>query len=474
VGLRAAGTLTVGSIDASGGPAAVGAPIALAGTSVSAGDLNASGGQGSTASRNGADAASISVTAPQGATLGALLAAGGSSDGNQSAPAGAGAGGAITVEASAGSISAGRAESEGGTQGVGPGNSGASISLKAADNLTVSGDVRADGSGAGGAAATPWSGGNAGNVYLAAAAGTLNLGGEASANGGTGANNSANNQPGGAGGAGGKMTLIAHDVGLLVSLSAAGGAGGGNGNLQGAGGAGGSITAYTDAQIFSSERWVSTDGGDGNPTGAAGTQVQDSAPSALSANTRGLVSFTTHSPGASLYELETVAKGGATKVIDKSSTSSKLRPRIPVCATVKLQVVAVSAGLGWMSDPSTPISYTRPPSRSQTCAETPKLILPRKLVTTLKRVRRAHWLEPLRIHSAGIGTLRAIFTYRTAAGLRGTIRTRLTLRRAGNRVLHLTLPSGLRAAGSGLVKLIETSPDGKHHKTRTVKIEVAS
>jgi hypothetical protein len=471
--LKAAGALTLGSIDASGGPASVGAPIGLAGTSVNAGDLNASGGQGSTASRNGASAGSISATAPQGATLGALLAGGGSSDGNQSSPAGAGAGGSITVDASAGSISAGRAEAEGGSQGVGPGNSGGSISLKAADNLTVPGDVRADGSSAGGSAPSPWSGGNAGNVYLAAATGAMNLGGNASASGGTGANNSANNQSGGAGGAGGKMTVIAHDVGLLVSLSAAGGAGGGNGDQQGAGGAGGSITAYTDAQIFSSERWVSTDGGDGNPTGAAGTQVQNSAPTALSADAKGLVSFTTHSPGASLYELETVAKGGATKVIARSSASSKLRPRLAVCDTVKLQVIAISTGIGWTSDPSTPISYTRPPSKTQTCAEPPKLTLPHKLATTLKRAQHAHWIELLRIHSAGIGTLRVAFTYNTDAGLRGTVTTRLRIKRPGTRVLHLTLPDDLRAAGSGSVRLTETSPDGKHHKTRTVKIEVS-
>ena len=131
--------------------------------SVSAGDLNASGGSGSNASRNGGNAAPISVTAPQGATLGALLAAGGNGDGTQSARRNAGAGASITVDSSAGSISAGRVEAEGGNQGVGPGNSGGSISLKAADNLSVAGDVRADGSNAGGAGSPPWSGGNAGN-----------------------------------------------------------------------------------------------------------------------------------------------------------------------------------------------------------------------------------------------------------------------------------------------------------------------
>jgi hypothetical protein len=110
----------------------------------------------------------------------------------------------------------------------------------------------------------------------------MNLGGNVSAQGGSGSGNSSNNQLGGVGGAGGQITLIAHEVGLLASLEDAGGAGGGNGDYQGPGGPGGSITAYTDSQIFNSQRWVSTDGGDGNPTGTAGNQVQNASPTALS------------------------------------------------------------------------------------------------------------------------------------------------------------------------------------------------
>lgn len=474
VGLKATGAAALGEVDASGGPASAGAPITIAATSVSAGDLNASGGSGSTDSRFGANAAPISVSAPQGAVLGALLATGGDGDGTRSSPALAGAGAAITVSSTAGSISAGRAESTGGGQDVGPGNSGGSISLKAGDNLSVAGDVRADGSDAGGSAAPPWSGGNSGNVYLAAATGTMNLGGNTSASGGAGSSNAAGNQLGGAGGAGGHMTLIAHAIGLLVSLTAPGGSGGGNDDEQGPGGPGGSITAYTDAQIFNSERWVSTDGGDGNPTGAAGSQVQNSAPTSLNADAKGLIGFTTHSPNANRYELETIAKGGAVKVVEKTTKSDGLQPDIPVCGTVKLQVVAISAGVGWTSDPSNPIRYTRPASKTQSCAAPPKLTLPRRLDTTLKAARRAHWVETLRLRSAGVGTVRVRLTYMTATGRHGSVATKLTFKRAGRRVLHLTLPSAVRAAGSGSVVLRETSPDGKHRKTRTVNIEVSA
>jgi hypothetical protein len=474
VAVKASGAVTLGAVEASGGPASGGAPITISGTSVSAGDLNTSGGGGSSAARTGANAAPISVTAPQGATLGGLLAAGGNGDGTQVVPANAGAGAAITVVSSDGSISAGRAESEGGSQGVGSGNSGGPISLNAADNLSVAGDVRADGSNAGGSWTPGWSGGSAGSVYLAAATGTMNLGGNASAEGGTGSSNLASNQLGGAGGAGARITLIAHEIGLLASLSDAGGSGGGYDDEQGPGGPGGSITAYTDAPIFNSERWVSSEGGDGNPTGAAGSQVQNSAPSSLSANAKGLISFTPHSPGATRYELEAVAKGGAVKLVEKTTKSQALHPDMPVCKTVELEVVAIDAGVAWTSDPSNSIEYTRPPSKTQTCAAAPKLRLPKKIDTTLKSARRAHWVEALRFRSAGIGTLRVAFKYTTVTGRRGSAITLLTIRKAGTRVLHLTLPNGVRAAGSGSVRFTETSPDGKHHKTRTVKIDVSA
>ena len=378
VGLKSSSGLAVGPVDASGGPASAGGPITVSGATVSAGDLNTSGGGGSSSSRSGATAAPISITAPQGAALGALLAVGGNSDGSQAAPAFAGAGGSISVVSSAGSISAGRVEAQAGSQGVGPGNSGGPIQLKAADNLSVAGDVRTDGSSAGGSNAPPWSGGHAGSLFIAADAGTMNIGGGASAQGGTGSGNSANNQLGGVGGAGGKVTLIAHAIGVLASLSAAGGSGGGYGSYQGPGGAGGSITAYTDSEIFNSQRLVSTDGGDGNSTGAAGNHVQDSSPADLHANAKGAVGFTSHSPGATRYELETVGKHGVTKVVEKTRRARGLRPRTPLCKRVRLQVVAISAGVGWISDPSRPIHYIRHPSRNGTCAGVPNSTGPKK------------------------------------------------------------------------------------------------
>jgi hypothetical protein len=474
VSLKAGGAVALGGIDASGGQTAVGSPITVSGTTVAAGDLNASGGGGSAANRNGAGAGAISIAAPQGATLGALLAVGGNSAGNQSNPAVPGAGAAITVASSAGSISAGRVESGGGSQGTGPGANGGPISLKAADDLFVAGDVRADGSDAGGLWTPPWTGGNAGSLFLAAGTGTLNIGGDASAQGGTGSGSSTSGQLGGLGGAGGQVRLIAHAIGLLTSLSDAGGSGGGNGDLQGPGGPGGTITAYTNVQIFNSQRLVSADGGDGNPTGAAGNEVQDSSPASLAATASGTVSFTSHSPGAKHYLLETVAKAGA-KTVEKTSKTTGLHPATPVCQKVKLEVVAVSTtGVAWTSDPSNVINYTRQPSKTQTCSAPAKLRLPSKLGATVAAVRHAHWAETLRFHSAGIGAVNAKLHYRTVAGRHATVTTKLAIVKAGTHVLRLTLPPAVRAAGSGSLVLTEISPDGHHRTTHTLRIEVTA
>jgi hypothetical protein len=472
--LKASGAVTLGGVDASGAQTGVGSPVTVSGTTVTAGDVNTSGGGGSAADRNGSGAGAISITAPQGATLGALLAVGGNGGGGQGIPAGPGVGGAITVSSSAGSISTGRVESEAGRQGTGPGANGGPIRLNSADDLYIAGDVRTDGSDAGGVWTPPWPGGNAGSLFLAAGTGTLDIGGEASAQGGSGSGSSTSGQLGGLGGAGGQVTLIAHAIGLLTSLSAAGGSGGGNGDFQGPGGPGATITAYTNVQIFNSQRLVSADGGDGNPTGAAGNEVQDSSPASLATTSSGTVRFTPHSPGATHYVVETVVKGLAAKVVEKTSKTKGLHPVTPVCQPVKLEVVAISPTVGWTSDPSNVISYRRPPSKTQTCKAPAKLRLPSKLSASIVAARHAHWAETLRFHSAGIGAVNAKLRYRTVTGRRATVTTKLAIIKAGTHVLRLTLPPAVRAAGSGSLVLTEIAPDGRHRSTHALRVEVTA
>jgi hypothetical protein len=268
--------------------------------------------------------------------------------------------------------------------------------------------------------------------------------------------------------------LIAHAIGLLTSVSAAGGSGGGNGALQGPGGPGGSVTAYTNAQIFNSQRVVSADGGDGNPTGPAGNEVQNSSPASLAATASGTVRFAPHSPGATHYLIETVEKKGTPRVVEKTSKTKRLHPLTPVCQAVKLEVLAISPGVPWTSDPSNVISYKRPPSKSQTCAAPPKLTLPSKLDGTLAGAQHSHWVEALGIRSRGIGTLKASLEYRTVTNRHAKVAVTLAITKAGAHVLHLTLPRAVRAAGSGSLRLTEISPDGRHRTTRTLRVEVAA
>lgn len=372
VTVKSGGAVALGGIAANGGPAAPGATISVTGTTVASGDLNASGGAGSLANRSGGGAANISVTAPQGGVLGSLLAVGGSSDGTQASSASAGAGGSITVSSSAGSVSVGRVEAEGGNQGFGPGANGGSITLDADDNLWVAGDVRTDGSSAGGQSSPTWSGGNAGPLDISAATGLLNVGGVVSAEGGAGSAAPVPNQLGGTGGAGAPITLFAQAIDLLASVSSQGGPGGGNGDYQGPGGPGGAITAYTDYPIYNNLRWVSADGGDGDPTGAAGNEVQEASPTSLRASRAGKISFKSNSPGATRYELLMVQPYGTTKVVAKSRRTTGLRPKTAVCQSVKLEVVAIVSGAHWTSAPSNVIKYERPASKGKTCTQIAK------------------------------------------------------------------------------------------------------
>lgn len=161
-------------------------------------------------------------------------------------------------------------------------------------------------------------------------------------------------------------------------------------------------------------------------------------------------------------------------MIERTTKAKTLHPALPVCKRVELEVVAVDAAVPWTSDPSNSIEYARPPSKTQTCATAPKLTLPQRLTTSLKGAKRAHWIETLRFRAAGVGTLAMTLTYTTRTGASSTVTKALKIRRRGTHVLHVALPSGVRAAGSGSLRLRETAPDGRHHRTRIVKIEVSA
>ncbi len=483
VTLNASGPLTIGGdVDVSGGQSSAGGTVALTGATVTTDQLNATGGNGSNPIPSGGPGGSIRVTAPGGASLGKLLAYGGQSYGGT-----AGAGGSITVSSSAGSIAATNAETEGGYQSSGPGAAGGPIALSAAGNLSVGADIDADGSDAGGQSDPPFNGGNAGSLTLRAALGTLSLGGNASAEGGAGGNPN-KGALGGTGGAGGQTLVVIHALGALASLSSAGGQGGDYGDSQGPGGRGGALLAFTNAPIFNDQELVSSDGGDGNPTGAAGQQVQDQSPTApVIVPSTGALSFTSQSPQAQRYQvLMSVAGGAAVPVLTTAHTTG-LHPKAPVCEPVTFTVQALDYSVGWTSDRSPAVAYRRQPSRSQGCSEAPKVTASSSFSRSLRSLRHAHWVAAFPLRTNGVGRLEATLVREATSGRATkhgkrqhrsgakTIATvSLVVTGSGSHVLHFALPAAGRVAGSYSLRVRATSPDGKGHLVTSFGLEIVS
>jgi len=492
--LNAAGPLTIGgAVNVSGGQSAGGGTIAIGGATVASDELLATGGDGSGAMPAGGPGGTIGVTAPSGASLGNLTAYGGGSQGG----AAAGGGGAINVTSSAGSIAVGKVETEGGYQNTGSGAAGGPITLSADGDLSVGGGADANGSDAGGSADPPWSGGNAGPVTLRAATGTLSLGGNTTAQGGAGGSAKTNGALGGTGGSGGQIVVVAHAIGALASLSSAGGQGGGYGDTQGAGGPGGAIFAWTNAPIFNSQELVSSDGGDGNPTGVAGTQHQESSPTALViAPSTGVLSFTSQSPDAQDYSVLMSVDGAAPVTALTSTATSGLQPNAPLCVPVSFTVVAVNNAVGWTSDPSAAVDYTRQPSPTQGCSDAPKIAAATPLRRSLRQLRRAHWVVTLPLEASGIGQLQATLEQnhsvakvhkrgkrsagkrhkrherRAKASAKTIVTVSMQLTSPGTHVLRLPIPAAARALGGYSVRLTTTSPDGKGHLETTLTLEL--
>jgi hypothetical protein len=481
IALTAAGPLTIGGdADTGGGQSGDGAAISVTGSPVTTADLNTDGGDGSSGDHAGGSAGAITVTAPAGASLGVLTSHGGAGDGL----AYAGNGGTVNVVSSAGPIAVTSVQAQGGDQNDGPGAPGGSITLNAATNLSVGQSVDASGSDANGSIGPPWSGGDAGSLTLDALAGTLTLGGNASAQGGDGSQ-APGDAFGGTGGAGGPVQIVAAAVGALASLSSAGGAGGNYGDTQGPGGAGGPIVAFTVSPIFNDQQLVSSDGGDGNPTGIAGDQQQDIGPTGLAVSAAGTLSFTSQSPNAQYYRVLMTVGSAAPAPLLTSAATSGLVPKSPVCVPVTLTVVAVNDAVGWTSAPSAGVVFDRRPSASQSCSDPPALASHGTVRRSLRQLRRARWTATLPLATGGPGqvsltlarVLPAVKRSKHHRGHRaGVGKTLVTLPAqavAGGRfVLHISLPAGARAPGSYTVRVTTISPDGKGHHVSTLTLEI--
>ena len=484
VTLKAAGPLTIGGdVEVGGGEGASAGQIALSGSSVATGGLDATGGNGPGAPVDGSGGAGgqVNVTAPSGASLGSVLASGGNSGGS-TAPAGTG--GSVAVTSNNGSIDTGAVETFGGSIGEGPGANGGPITLGAKDNLTVGGTLEANGSNAGGASSPTWTGGNGGNLTLAADTGTLALDGTATVAGGTGSNNTNSHAFAGVGGNGGQVVIVANAIGTLASLSSAGGDGGGNGDTQGQGGQGGAITAFTSSPIFDAHKLVTSDGGNGNPTGNAGAQHQDTAPSGVTVDPlSGALSFTSNSPDAQGYQVLMSAGTAAPAIVLSTASTSGLHPTAPLCQPVTFTVVALNGAVGWTSAPSPGAQYTRQPSATQTCSQAPVFTVRSVKQLTRTRLRRDGWVLSVPLKLTGIGSVQATLTRVRVASAKPHRRAgrslvvltipSLQITHPGVLRMRLDLPAAARLAGTYKLVVSSTSPDGTGHGSRTARWKIA-
>ncbi len=480
IGASAGGSLVVaGGAWTGGGQGSFGGmpagEIALQGQTVTTGTLFAAGAgaPNSGTPGDGGGGGSISVKAAGNASVGSLQGYGGNAPSGRSA----GGGGSISVSSTGGSIAAGRITTQAGSSSSGQGAWGGPVALSAQTDLTVADSLVTSGSSASGAVGPARVGGNAGNILLRAAAGTLTIGDSVRAEGGSGAAHPTDGIPGGAGGNGGRIDIVTTNSGPIVALSTHGGGGGDNGDDRGPGGAGGAVLAWTDAPLFDDQRVVDTDGGDGNPTGPAGAKTAEQSPAALKIDpATGLLSFTSRSPDAERYRVLRSADGAPPEVVLETTGTTGLKAPAPACAPVNFTVVAVNDGVGWTSVGSTPVAYMRPASSTQACADAPALTAAHKLRFSKRKLRRAKWRADLALRSSGIGTLQASLMHAPRKG-RKTSKKALAkvsakLTRPGSQNVRISLPKAARRTGRYVLKLVATAPDGKGRRTTTLKLEV--
>ncbi len=470
----AGGAWTAGAVGPTG--ATPGGSISLQGGTVDAGWLYTPGANGPStpAPLGGAAAGAITVAATGDVSIFALQAYGGN------APSGAtpGAGAAVSVTSSGGSIATGRISTRGGNAGGGPGAPGGAVTLSAQADLAVGGSLDASGSGANGDADPPRPGADAGDVLLRAAAGTLTLGDNLNADGGPGAGHPVNGKSGAAGGRGGRLTIVAHAIGTVVAISTHGGNGGDFNDTQGPGGAGGAIYAFTESPLFDDQKVVNTDGGSGHPVGPAGAKVKELMPAGLTVDAAtGALSFASASPDATGYRIFSSVAGAPATLLAETTKLSGIAGTGPICTPVTFTVVAVSTTVGWISDSPAAVSFTRQPSATQLCTDPPTLEAMSTLRFSKRKLKRVKWKLALKLRSSGIGQATvALIGRKRLKKHRTTQVTLLTLplplTTPGDQTLRLALPLAARKLGSYTLRVLTTAPDTKTQTTNTLKLEV--
>ena len=141
---------------------------------------------------------------------------------------------------------------------------------------------------------------------------------------------------------------------------------------------------------------MNSDGGDGNPAGAKGFQSQDVAPTGLVIDeATGALTFTGGSPDGDGFTILSTVEKDPTTTIRTTATAGVVPPAPPMCRAVTYQVVATNVALGWVSDASNAVTWTRPPSAKQACDAPPLVKSGKKtLVKKPSSSRRASCASP--------------------------------------------------------------------------------
>ncbi|MDX6573301.1 MAG: hypothetical protein QOC86_2457 [Gaiellales bacterium] len=496
VNMSAAGALAAGSISSTGGGsntlyAGAGGPIALtAGGALSTGALSTTGGASPQAGRHGG---AVSVTGAS-VSLGSITADAGDASSDPANGSGE-AGGAVAVKAT-GTAAVGAISTRGGSgRALGAGGAGGPVSVTG-DRVTT-GSIASSGENLGGpggrvtvsslstlivggavdtsgAASSSGNAGGGGGPVLLITHGPLTLGGRLRSEGGIGGSGG---PFGAAGGNGGSIEIVAQSIASSAGVLSGGGNGGnaaGNGP-QGRGGDGGRVRVWAQAPSLILLQLVDSTGGQGNPNGSDGAQLDESAPSDLSITKTFTLAFTPHAPDAEGYRVFASVAGAPAKLLLTTKTPGVALPKVAPCVSVAYTLSGFQSGVGWQSDPIGPIGFMAPPSATQACTDAPQVTLGvQKLKKKLRPLIKKKWRVPIHFLADGMGTVHVVLSrgkkqYAVIDKPLGPVRRTVTV--------ILTIPKkpkNLRKAGKFTVTVTGSAPLGKARSKSTLTLEVTT
>jgi hypothetical protein len=449
--------------------------VVIVGAGVATGQIFANGGSRSGSAGPGSLGNLVSITSTGAVSIGDVEDNGGNSVGD-GAPGGPG--GEIDV-AGDGVVTSELRTNAGNSAGTSNGGPAGPVHVTGKSYVNVGGVYAYGGNSAGSSSVA---GGSGNVVTLHATAGPLALSAPINTAGGNGGNAAAGVKAG-PGGAGGSVDLVGTPIDPIAGISSEGGDGGSSNSAdnRGVGGAGGSVHAWSETNIFAGLRSVSTAGGSGAPPGIDGAQLLDSAPSALSIDATGLLTFSSHSPSAEAYSIyQSIGGAPVTLAVTTKTTARVAVPPVALCQPVSYSVVAFQTAVGWTSPVSAAVPFLRQPSATQKCTDAPSLMHGSKSVlvktANLKKhkgvisfIVQANGMGAITATASTKGTKKPIGTAAITAKKAGSLRITITLSLKA-KLLYKTVKGRQIARVS--VKLVAAAPSGSSKTSITVPVEV--